>query len=66
MALYKNYIPQQGFDKKMKRPSSTHDTTISNMMFGDNTPSKDYGKVKSKGGVTKANTVVSKDKTKKK
>lgn len=62
--LYKKK-PENRFSKKIKRPSSTNDTTISNMMFGDNTPSKDYGKIKSKGGLPKSNTIVSSNKRKK-
>lgn len=66
MPLYKKYESQKGFDKKVKRPSSTRDTTISNMMFGDNskTSDKNYGKIKSKGGLTKAKTIKSTSKSK--
>lgn len=62
--LYKKR-PESRFIKKIKRPSSTNDTTISNVMFGDNTPSKDYGKIKNKGGLPKSNTIVSSNKRKK-
>lgn len=70
MALYKKYKEQNNFTKKLKRPSSTRDTTIPNMMGhsgtgSTNMDSKDYGKIKSKGGVSKASTVVNNYKKKK-
>lgn len=62
MALYKRYKQQNNFDGKQKRSKPTEDTTISNMMgYGGNgsvnMDHKDYGKVKSKGGLTKASTI---------
>lgn len=58
MGLYKKYR------KKPNKPNGI-DTTISNMMGysgsgSTNMSSKDYGKIKSKGGLTKANQVVNK------
>lgn len=69
MALYKRYKSQNNFEKKQKRPSSTQDTTASNMMgYGGNgsinMDHKDYGKVKNKGGVSKAKTIINKYKKK--
>lgn len=64
MPLRKKYKSQKSFIKKVKRPSSTKDTTIANMAgFGQSKgKAKDYGKVKSKGGVkkVKANKLKSK------
>lgn len=69
MGLYKKYTQQNNFNKKLKRYSE--DTTASNMMGYSGSGSinmdhKDYGKVKSKGGVTKSPTVVNNYKSKKK
>ena len=71
MGLYKGYKQQNNFNKKLKRSPIVEDTTASNMMgYGGNgsinMDHKNYGKVKSKGGVTKSPTVVNNYKSKKK
>ncbi len=55
MGLYKKY-------KQKLKPKNSEDTTISNMMgyAGNgsvNMDHKDYGKVKSKGGLVKSNKI---------
>lgn len=70
MALYKNYKQQNTSKTKLPRASVVDDTTISNMMGYSgqgsvNMDHKDYGKIKSKGGLTKSNAVVNNYKSKK-
>lgn len=60
MGLRKNYKPQRGFTKPYPRPSSTLDTTIPNMAFEKRGNAKDYGKIKSKGGLPKSNQIKNK------
>lgn len=73
MGIRKKYVQQRNQTFKLKRPSSTKDTTIPNMLgYSASSNSKDYGKVKSKGGVSKVEGVsnnygnVKKGKTKRK
>lgn len=63
MPLYKKYKGQRTFVTDYPRTPGIKDTTISNMMgYGGNgsinMDHKDYGKIKSKGGVAKNKTVV--------
>jgi len=59
--MFKKYKQQANQTHKLKRPSTTLDTTIPSMLgYASKGNSKDYGKVKSKGGVKKALTVVNK------
>lgn len=55
MPIRKKYKSQKSFIKKVKRPSTTKDTTIPNMAgYGQSKGKvKDYGKIKSKGGLKK-------------
>ena len=65
MGLYKNNRQQNNYSKKQKRSPVVEDTTAANMMGysgqgSTNMDSKNYGKVKSKGGITKSKTIKNK------